>query len=137
MMPQLPDHPRIVSLSTGGQSNPAAVVIHHKPLYWKLQEHHCLHPDEPLLPGIDDMDGDDFLNAWLPQGITVTHLEVGSIFHLRIRGADLRHPGCDRSPGSQDFANLSIRNIHSRKHGSIFEVGVREASNALDLRFSR
>ncbi|KIK03002.1 hypothetical protein K443DRAFT_131626 [Laccaria amethystina LaAM-08-1] len=71
----LPDHPRIVSLSTGGQSNPAAVVIHHKPLYWKLQEHHCLHPDEPLLPGIDDMDGDDFLNAWLPQGITVTHLE--------------------------------------------------------------
>src|ERR1700691_2451887 len=44
---------------------------------FELQEHHCLYPDEPLIPGTDETEcGDDILNAWLPRNIVVRHLEV-------------------------------------------------------------
>ncbi|KDR78686.1 hypothetical protein GALMADRAFT_244185 [Galerina marginata CBS 339.88] len=56
------------------QFNPSTVSVRHEPLYWELKEHHCLSPNDPLTPGMDDW-GDDLLNAWLPRGATFTHLE--------------------------------------------------------------
>ncbi|KAF8903700.1 hypothetical protein CPB84DRAFT_1961070 [Gymnopilus junonius] len=47
----------------------------HNPLYWELQEHHCLSPNYPLPAGLGDQWGDDILNAWLPRGLTFSHSE--------------------------------------------------------------
>ncbi len=51
-----------------------------RPLYWDLQEHHCLQPTEPLSPGADEYEGDDVLNAWLPRGFSLTKREVSFVF---------------------------------------------------------
>jgi hypothetical protein len=42
----------------------------------EFQEHHCLYPDERMVPGTDETGwGDDILNAWLPRNVTVRQLE--------------------------------------------------------------
>ncbi|KAF8963146.1 hypothetical protein BDZ97DRAFT_1051779 [Flammula alnicola] len=66
----------LTSLTTGHQANPShsTISVRHRPLYWQLQEHHCLSPNEPVSLGVDDNFLDDFLNAWLPRGVTFTHL---------------------------------------------------------------
>ena len=68
----------MTSVLTGSQLNPLTVSIAPKPLYWELQEHHCLIPNEPLLAGLDENSCDDILNAWLPRGLVFTHIEVCS-----------------------------------------------------------
>lgn len=57
----------------------ASVPLLARPLYANFHEHHCLTPDLPLLPGDDKNGGDDILNAWLPRGFTIKHLEVSTI----------------------------------------------------------
>ncbi|PFH46019.1 hypothetical protein AMATHDRAFT_156930 [Amanita thiersii Skay4041] len=57
------------------RNSPLAVPLFQKPLYWTLREHHCLSPDEPLSIGIHESGVDDILNAWLPRGYTIQHLE--------------------------------------------------------------
>jgi len=53
-----------------------SVPIINRPLNMWLQEHHCLKPGVGLPPGNDASDwGDDILNAWLPRGIIVRHVE--------------------------------------------------------------
>ncbi|KAF8813497.1 hypothetical protein BYT27DRAFT_7335105 [Phlegmacium glaucopus] len=67
----------MTSVLTGVELNPLNVSIAPKPLYWELQEHHCLIPNEPLQAGLDENSCDDILNAWLPRGLLFTHLEDG------------------------------------------------------------
>ncbi|KAF9460340.1 hypothetical protein BDZ94DRAFT_1284000 [Collybia nuda] len=55
------------------RSSPFSVSLYHQPLYWTLQEHHCLHREDMLSTGTGDMEDDDFLNTWLPRGTTVKH----------------------------------------------------------------
>ncbi len=60
--------------------DPRALPLHSKPLYWRLQEHHCFEPTEPIAPGTDEYNGDDIMNAWLPRGHRLTHVDVsGSV----------------------------------------------------------
>lgn len=49
--------------------------LYSQPLFWDLREHHCLHPDTGVDLGVDDLGGDDFLNAWLPRQCEVKQLE--------------------------------------------------------------
>jgi hypothetical protein len=56
---------------------PSSVPLHAQVLYCRFQEHHCLHPDDPLISGTDPSGlGDDFLNAWIPRGFTLRNLDV-------------------------------------------------------------
>ncbi|KAF8224160.1 hypothetical protein L208DRAFT_1425867 [Tricholoma matsutake] len=71
----IPDVQALTSVILHPRESPFSVPLQHKPLYWKLQEHHCLRPDESLNSGMGDLDDDDFLNAWLPRGILVKYLE--------------------------------------------------------------
>lgn len=50
------------------------VQLYPQPLFFELREHHCLYPNEPVGPGKDDLDGEDFLNAWLPRDCEIKHL---------------------------------------------------------------
>ncbi|KAJ7590229.1 hypothetical protein C8J56DRAFT_937145 [Mycena floridula] len=50
--------------------NKPAPQMYPYPLYWNLQEHHCLHPSSPLDPSTDD-----FLHAWIPRGSDIVHVE--------------------------------------------------------------
>lgn len=74
----------MTSVLTGSQLNPLSVSIAPKPLYWELQEHHCLIPNEPLQAGLDENSYDDILNAWLPRGLVFTHLEVRPLFQASL-----------------------------------------------------
>jgi hypothetical protein len=59
---------------------------------FELQEHHCLYPDEPLIPGTDETEcGDDILNAWLPRNIVVRHLEDAIEIHHPDTGQNTRY----------------------------------------------
>ncbi|KAF4571077.1 hypothetical protein EYR36_001653 [Pleurotus pulmonarius] len=51
------------------------VPIYPQPMYLHLQEHHCLHPSEPLPISIDETSFDDILHAWLPRGLVLRRLE--------------------------------------------------------------
>ncbi|KAJ4480235.1 hypothetical protein J3R30DRAFT_3470679 [Lentinula aciculospora] len=62
----LDDHDRI-------PSEPISLYRH--PLYFTLREHHCFHPNVPIAPGNDCIGGQDVLNAWLPQGLTLKQCE--------------------------------------------------------------
>lgn len=56
---------------------PSSVGLSQDRLSLEIQEHHCLSPDEPLNAGTDTTGlGDNILNAFLPQGTTVTHVQV-------------------------------------------------------------
>lgn len=79
---QIPDVQALTSVILHPRESPFSVPLQHKPLYWKLQEHHCLRPDESLNSGMGDLDDDDFLNAWLPRGILVKYLEVSALYWL-------------------------------------------------------
>ncbi|KAF5341371.1 hypothetical protein D9758_012282 [Tetrapyrgos nigripes] len=52
-----------------------AVTIFRQPLYFSLQEHHCLHPDEPIDIGFDEFGDDNLLNAWLPNDFRIDTLK--------------------------------------------------------------
>ena len=39
--------------------SPFSARLQHKPLYWKLQEHHCLRVDDALSSGVGDLGDDD------------------------------------------------------------------------------
>jgi len=55
---------------------PSSVPLHAQVLYCRFQEHHCLHPDVPLVSGTDPSGlGDDVLNAWIPRGFTLQNLD--------------------------------------------------------------
>ncbi|TFK33451.1 hypothetical protein BDQ12DRAFT_738768 [Crucibulum laeve] len=73
-----PDFQAHLSVLVDSRVQPTSIQLHHKPLYWTLREHHCLYPEQPLLPGLermDNMERGDVLNAWLPRGIRINHLE--------------------------------------------------------------
>ncbi|PBL04335.1 hypothetical protein ARMGADRAFT_50007 [Armillaria gallica] len=61
--------------------DPRALPLHSKPLYWRLQEHHCFEPTEPIAPGTDEYNGDDIMNAWLPRGHRLTHVDGAIEFY--------------------------------------------------------
>jgi hypothetical protein len=77
---QIPDIGALTSIILHPHESPFSVPLQHKPLYWKLQEHHCLREDEALSSGVGDLDDDDFLNAWLPRGISVKYLKVSASY---------------------------------------------------------
>lgn len=52
-----------------------SAAMYSRPLFWELEEHHCLEPNVPVDPGLDDFGGDDFLSAWFPRHCQVKHLE--------------------------------------------------------------
>lgn len=56
------------SLESHRRPPSATVSVRHRPLYWELREHHCLSPNEPLSPGVEDDAVEDVLNAWIPKG---------------------------------------------------------------------
>jgi hypothetical protein len=80
--PQIPDIRALTSVILHPHESPFSVPLQHKPLYWKLHEHHCLRSDESLSSGVGDADDDDFLNAWLPRGILVKYLDVSDPYFL-------------------------------------------------------
>jgi len=72
-LPEVEPYWRLV---TNPRRSCSSVPITHRPLFMRLQEHHCLAPNVRLPPGIDSSGwGDGILNAWLPQGIVVRNLE--------------------------------------------------------------
>ncbi|KAJ3835109.1 hypothetical protein EV361DRAFT_886824 [Lentinula raphanica] len=73
VQPSLEDHIALVDDSGRIPSEPLPLYRH--PLYFTLQEHHCYHPDVPLASGSDCLGGQDVLNAWLPQGVTIVQYE--------------------------------------------------------------
>jgi hypothetical protein len=77
---KIPDIGALTSVILHPHESPFSVPLQHKPLYWKLQEHHCLRGDDSLSSGVGDVDDDDFLNAWLPRGILLKYLEVGDLY---------------------------------------------------------
>ncbi|KAE9401285.1 hypothetical protein BT96DRAFT_992174 [Gymnopus androsaceus JB14] len=52
-----------------------STMLYRHPLYFTLQEHHCLHPSLAIAPGNDCLGGEDYLNAWLPQGLKIKQCE--------------------------------------------------------------
>ncbi|KAG7444724.1 uncharacterized protein BT62DRAFT_933772 [Guyanagaster necrorhizus] len=71
--------------------DPRALPLHSKPLYWSLQEHHCFEPTEPIAPGTDEYNGDDILNAWLPRGHLLTHLDGAIEFYDSENNCKIRY----------------------------------------------
>ncbi|KAF8896693.1 hypothetical protein BD779DRAFT_1497292 [Infundibulicybe gibba] len=70
-----PDFINHIGATMNPHLHPNSMRLQQRPLYWDLEEHHCLNPDQPIPGGIDEIGGDDVLNAWLPRGITIHHLE--------------------------------------------------------------
>lgn len=56
---------------------PSSVALSQDRISLEIQEHHCLSPDEPLNTGTDATGlGDNILNAFLPEGTIITHVQV-------------------------------------------------------------
>ncbi|KAF7977139.1 hypothetical protein HWV62_4543 [Athelia sp. TMB] len=71
----------------------------------EIQEHHCLSPDEPLSAGTDATGfGDDILNAYLPRGTAIRHVQDGIIAINPVTGRQTRYetfvPGTESAPYS-------------------------------------
>ena len=60
------------SLENHWRLHSATVSVRHRPLYWELQEHYCLSPNEPLSPGVGDDSVEDVLDARIPRGTRTT-----------------------------------------------------------------
>lgn len=67
-------------------TDPASVGMSLDRVQFKFQEHHCLAPDQPLIPGTDASGyGDDILNAFLPDDVDYKDVEVCSTFFALAR----------------------------------------------------
>ncbi|KAJ3982167.1 hypothetical protein F5890DRAFT_1531272 [Lentinula detonsa] len=121
VQPSLEDHIALVDDPNRIPAEPVPLYRH--PLYFTLQEHHCYDPDVPLAPGSDCTGGQDVLNAWLPQGITLKQYEneieaLDPVSHRNVRyhtflpkrwdgTQNERVPGTSRKSGGTDENNFT------------------------------
>ncbi|KAF9072586.1 hypothetical protein BDP27DRAFT_1261363 [Rhodocollybia butyracea] len=84
------------------------IALYRHPLYFALQEHHCLNPDIPLTPGKDCLGGDDVLNAWLPQGLKIIEFE---------NEIEVYDPRAQRSVRYQTLVPEALREMVKNKSG--------------------
>lgn len=122
--PQQPGFSSYLDLLDDSSRSTLHVPIYQQPMYLHLQEHHCLHPSDPLPISIDDTSFDDILHAWLPRGLDLRRLEVSfphkaSSFHSALVWADCKDRGLSAAnlplsslAGSHRSVQPSIRKLH-------------------------
>ncbi|KAF9500079.1 hypothetical protein BDN71DRAFT_1486769 [Pleurotus eryngii] len=118
------------------------VPIYQQPMYLHLQEHHCLHPSDPLPISIDDTNFDDILHAWLPRGLDIRrledHIEVynpASESYIRYETYEPRGQAHYSQTTSESLAQGCSTN-NDRDGAAILDRGTNTASGADSLESS-